>query len=112
MKLFGLILLLFVPFASSFVIDCEFKIRGWAVINNIYNCEPKISPMITERGIVMTSASGNHHNDILTKMIQDMLQITSENTTVITQNFNQQLIDQQLSTQSKLNKLEVKIDQI
>jgi chaperonin cofactor prefoldin len=295
MKLFGLILLLFVPFASSFVIDCEFKIGNWAVINNIYGCEPKINPTITDRDIVMTSATGNHHNgsmnhasvkgfrilnsshtisymfrglinvfpnliaimisschmkeirqtdlqpysklknldldsndietlernlfknnpqleaiflqhnkikqvhpnvfdqlselqylymnynscvtengstrtdalklitkikdqcdnydlvneieanvtkigdqvkvhienmksqiddlalkmensnskiDILTKMIQDMLKITSENTTVITQNFNQQLMNQQLSTQSKLNKLEVKIDQM
>jgi Leucine-rich repeat (LRR) protein len=56
MKLFWLILVLSVSFAASVVIDCEFI--SW--FSTDYQCFLIKDPMITERGTVVTEATGRH----------------------------------------------------
>jgi hypothetical protein len=64
MKLTGIILVLSVPFAASLVIDCEFKNMEWDGFfwGNLYSCRLRSDPSITERGTVVTAATGNHES--------------------------------------------------
>jgi hypothetical protein len=64
MKLFGLILVLSVPLASSVVINCEFKSESWGAVGNVYWCKLMSDLSITERGTVVTAATGSHLNSM------------------------------------------------
>jgi gas vesicle protein len=65
MKLFGFILLLSAPFASSIAINCEFKNDVWSYVGDLYTCDLISSNIsITARGSVVTAATGNHLNSM------------------------------------------------
>jgi hypothetical protein len=58
MKMFVLIFVLSVPLAAGVVIDCVFRSGNWA-LGDFYTCNLKSEPSITERGVVVTAATGN-----------------------------------------------------
>jgi outer membrane murein-binding lipoprotein Lpp len=64
MKLFGLILVLSVPLVFSVVIDCKFKSGDWVRVDNVYYCMLRSDPSITERGTIITAATGSHLNSM------------------------------------------------
>ncbi|KAG5668296.1 hypothetical protein PVAND_016243 [Polypedilum vanderplanki] len=64
MKLFRIyrIFLLFIPFVSAVVINCNFGRDSYYVIGSVYECILNKDPSITLPNIVISSANGTHYN--------------------------------------------------
>ncbi|KAG5668275.1 hypothetical protein PVAND_016222 [Polypedilum vanderplanki] len=54
--------LLFIPFVSAVIINCEFKTYTYSVIGSVYECILNKDPSIISPNIVITSANGTHYN--------------------------------------------------